>query len=178
MTSSKISKLAARIERWPIAGTFTISRGAKTEAVTVVAEVSRGGHDRPRRMRALSPLWRDAGGDAGRARGHAGGRSRGGLDAAGPAGRHAARRRPQRAGLRPDRPRGQDAPAGGPGACSDRPAPASLHHRLHDLAGHARGDGGGDRQGGAPAAAQDQARRRRRPASGSRRCARPRPNPS
>jgi L-alanine-DL-glutamate epimerase-like enolase superfamily enzyme len=35
--------LAARIERWPIAGSFTISRGAKTEAVTMVAEVSRGG---------------------------------------------------------------------------------------------------------------------------------------
>jgi L-alanine-DL-glutamate epimerase-like enolase superfamily enzyme len=36
--------LSARIERWPIAGSFTISRGAKTEAVTVVAEVSRGSH--------------------------------------------------------------------------------------------------------------------------------------
>jgi len=36
--------LSARIERWPIAGSFTISRGAKTEAVTVVAEVSRDGH--------------------------------------------------------------------------------------------------------------------------------------
>lgn len=35
--------LSARIERWPIAGSFTISRGAKTEAVTVVAEISRGG---------------------------------------------------------------------------------------------------------------------------------------
>ncbi|MDB5620232.1 N-acetyl-D-Glu racemase DgcA [Tardiphaga sp.] len=34
--------LSARIERWPIAGAFTISRGAKTEAVTVVAEISRG----------------------------------------------------------------------------------------------------------------------------------------
>jgi len=44
MTSSKSSVLAARIERWPIAGSFTISRGAKTEAVTVVAEVSHGGH--------------------------------------------------------------------------------------------------------------------------------------
>ena len=43
MTSSKLPKLAARIERWPIAGAFTISRGAKTEAVTVVAEVSHGG---------------------------------------------------------------------------------------------------------------------------------------
>jgi len=44
MTSSKSPTLAARIERWPIAGAFTISRGAKTEAVTVVAEVSHGGH--------------------------------------------------------------------------------------------------------------------------------------
>jgi L-alanine-DL-glutamate epimerase-like enolase superfamily enzyme len=44
MTSSKSSKLAARIERWPIAGAFTISRGAKTEAITVVAELSQGGH--------------------------------------------------------------------------------------------------------------------------------------
>src|SRR5450755_4878361 len=42
MTSSKSSMLSARIEHWPIAGSFTISRGAKTEAVTVVAEVSRG----------------------------------------------------------------------------------------------------------------------------------------
>jgi L-alanine-DL-glutamate epimerase-like enolase superfamily enzyme len=44
MTSSKSSKLAARIERWPIAGAFAISRGAKTEAITVVAEVGQGGH--------------------------------------------------------------------------------------------------------------------------------------
>ncbi len=48
MTSSQFTKLAtnlaARIERWPITGAFTISRGAKTEAVTVVAEVGRGGH--------------------------------------------------------------------------------------------------------------------------------------
>jgi L-Ala-D/L-Glu epimerase len=43
MTSSESTTLAARIEHWPIAGSFTISRGAKTEAVTVVAEVSRGG---------------------------------------------------------------------------------------------------------------------------------------
>ncbi|HZE51923.1 MAG TPA: dipeptide epimerase, partial [Bradyrhizobium sp.] len=44
MTSSKSPTLAARIERWPIEGRFTISRGAKTEAVTVVAEVGQGGH--------------------------------------------------------------------------------------------------------------------------------------
>lgn len=43
MTSSELPMLAARIERFPIAGSFTISRGAKTEAVTVVAEVSRAG---------------------------------------------------------------------------------------------------------------------------------------
>ncbi|WP_426419317.1 N-acetyl-D-Glu racemase DgcA [Bradyrhizobium genosp. A] len=43
MTSSKVPALAARIERFPIAGSFTISRGAKTEAVTVMAEVSQNG---------------------------------------------------------------------------------------------------------------------------------------
>jgi L-alanine-DL-glutamate epimerase-like enolase superfamily enzyme len=32
--------LTVRIERWPIAGAFTISRGAKTEAEVVVAEVA------------------------------------------------------------------------------------------------------------------------------------------
>jgi L-Ala-D/L-Glu epimerase len=35
--------LDVRIERFPIAGSFTISRGAKTEAVTVVAELRQGG---------------------------------------------------------------------------------------------------------------------------------------
>ncbi len=44
MTSSISRQLAAGIERWPIAGSFTISRGAKTEAITVVAEVSHNGH--------------------------------------------------------------------------------------------------------------------------------------
>ncbi len=33
-----------RIERWPLAGTFTISRGSKTKAVVVVAELSDGTH--------------------------------------------------------------------------------------------------------------------------------------
>ena len=44
MTSSPSRKFSASIERWPIAGSFTISRGAKTEAVTVVATVSHGDH--------------------------------------------------------------------------------------------------------------------------------------
>jgi L-alanine-DL-glutamate epimerase-like enolase superfamily enzyme len=44
MTAEKDPTLMARIERWPIAGTFTISRGAKTEAVTVTAELNLGGH--------------------------------------------------------------------------------------------------------------------------------------
>jgi L-Ala-D/L-Glu epimerase len=34
--------LALTVERWPIAGTFGISRGSKTEAVVVVAELSDG----------------------------------------------------------------------------------------------------------------------------------------
>ena len=37
-------ELSVRIERWPLAGTFTISRGSKTEAVVVVAELSDGAH--------------------------------------------------------------------------------------------------------------------------------------
>ncbi|HYZ43638.1 MAG TPA: dipeptide epimerase, partial [Xanthobacteraceae bacterium] len=36
--------LCVRVERWPIAGSFTISRGAKTEAVVVVAELFDGTH--------------------------------------------------------------------------------------------------------------------------------------
>jgi L-alanine-DL-glutamate epimerase-like enolase superfamily enzyme len=42
MTSGKVPMLDARIERWPIEGSFAISRGAKTEAVVVVAEVRQG----------------------------------------------------------------------------------------------------------------------------------------
>jgi len=36
--------LAVAAERWPIAGSFTISRGAKTEAAVVVAELGDGRH--------------------------------------------------------------------------------------------------------------------------------------
>jgi L-alanine-DL-glutamate epimerase-like enolase superfamily enzyme len=43
MTSKKVPTLEARIEHWPIEGNFTISRGAKTEAVVVMAEVGHGG---------------------------------------------------------------------------------------------------------------------------------------
>jgi L-alanine-DL-glutamate epimerase-like enolase superfamily enzyme len=37
------TSLTVRVESWPIAGRFTISRGAKTEAVVVVAELAAGG---------------------------------------------------------------------------------------------------------------------------------------
>lgn len=37
-------RLSVRDERWPIAGAFTISRGSKTEAHVVVAEISDGAH--------------------------------------------------------------------------------------------------------------------------------------
>ena len=36
-------QLQVRVERWPIAGRFSISRGSKTEANVVVAEISRNG---------------------------------------------------------------------------------------------------------------------------------------
>ena len=35
-------QLSVRIERWPIAGSFTIARGSKTEAAVVVAEIRDG----------------------------------------------------------------------------------------------------------------------------------------
>lgn len=41
---SAAAALTVRVERWPIAGTFTISRGAKTEALVVVAELTDGSH--------------------------------------------------------------------------------------------------------------------------------------
>lgn len=37
-------RLGFRVEKWPISGTFTISRGAKTEAAVIVAELSDGTH--------------------------------------------------------------------------------------------------------------------------------------
>ncbi len=37
-------ELSVRIERWPLAGVFAISRSSKTEAVVVVAELSDGAH--------------------------------------------------------------------------------------------------------------------------------------
>ncbi|WP_237152523.1 N-acetyl-D-Glu racemase DgcA [Oryzibacter oryziterrae] len=37
-------RLSCTVERFPIAGSFTISRGSKTEAVVVVATIASGGH--------------------------------------------------------------------------------------------------------------------------------------
>ncbi|MCK9918866.1 L-Ala-D/L-Glu epimerase [Microbacteriaceae bacterium K1510] len=42
MDTSNATTLKITVERWPIAGAFTISRGAKTEAVVVVAELGDG----------------------------------------------------------------------------------------------------------------------------------------
>lgn len=43
MVNPASPKLTIRVESWPIAGQFTISRGAKTEAKVVVAELSQDG---------------------------------------------------------------------------------------------------------------------------------------
>jgi L-alanine-DL-glutamate epimerase-like enolase superfamily enzyme len=37
-------KLTAAVERWPIAGAFTVSRGSKTEAVVVTVQIERDGY--------------------------------------------------------------------------------------------------------------------------------------
>src|SRR4030081_525891 len=44
MSPSRPLSLRVATERWPIAGAFTISRGSKTEAEVVVAEVDDGLH--------------------------------------------------------------------------------------------------------------------------------------
>ena len=44
MASSPPLELSVQVERWPIAGSFAISRGVKTEAAVVVAELSDGRH--------------------------------------------------------------------------------------------------------------------------------------
>jgi L-alanine-DL-glutamate epimerase-like enolase superfamily enzyme len=44
MVNSPALSLAVTAEYWPIAGAFAISRGSKTEAAVVVAELSDGGH--------------------------------------------------------------------------------------------------------------------------------------
>jgi L-Ala-D/L-Glu epimerase / N-acetyl-D-glutamate racemase len=42
MVNGKTLSVSATVERWPIAGAFTISRGVKTEAAVVVAKLSDG----------------------------------------------------------------------------------------------------------------------------------------
>jgi L-alanine-DL-glutamate epimerase-like enolase superfamily enzyme len=44
MAPSPPPSLSVEVERWPIAGSFAISRGAKTEAVVVVAQLCDGRH--------------------------------------------------------------------------------------------------------------------------------------
>ncbi|AGH50963.1 mandelate racemase/muconate lactonizing protein [Sphingomonas sp. MM-1] len=44
MTEKSTPRLSARIERWPVAGAFTIARGAKTHVDVVIAEIAADGH--------------------------------------------------------------------------------------------------------------------------------------
>jgi L-alanine-DL-glutamate epimerase-like enolase superfamily enzyme len=44
MVNRPLTSLVVKTERWPIAGSFAISRGAKTEAAVVVVELSDGRH--------------------------------------------------------------------------------------------------------------------------------------
>ena len=91
--------ISVEAERFPIAGTFTISRGSKTEAEVITCTISEGGHTRTRRMRSLQALWRDDGWRARRDRGHARPDRRRHRPAR-PARRHAGRRGAQRRRLR------------------------------------------------------------------------------
>lgn len=44
MSAFQAPRLAVRIERWPVAGAFTIARGAKTHVDVVVCEIADGDH--------------------------------------------------------------------------------------------------------------------------------------
>ena len=132
--------LAFAVERWPIAGTFTISRGAKTEAVVVVAELSDGRHRGRGECVPYARYGETVEGVVGRDRGHgrriADGLDREALQTAMPAG--AARNALDcafwdLAAKRAGRPVHE---------LAGLAAPRRRHHRLHDLAGSARGDGG------------------------------------
>ena len=157
MTSSQFPTLDVRIERFPIAGSFTISRGAKTEAVTIVAELRQGGRTGrgecvpyPRygetpeaTLKALEAI-QEAVSD---------GFDRQALQTAMPAG--AARNALDCAFV------DLEAKRAGSGLGPARPArAAALHHGLYHFAGVARRHGGRDREGSAPSAPEDQARRR------------------
>ena len=169
-------ELSVRIERWPLAGTFAISRGSKTEAVVVVAELSDGTHrgrgesvpyarygETPdgivATIEAVRPaLQRGLDRDA-LQRAMPAGAARNALDCAywDVNAKQTGRRVHELAGL------------GAPEAADDR---------LYDLARLGGGDGGGGGAGRVAALAQGQARRRTTTASGSRRYAAPRRGPN
>src|SRR5262249_8028775 len=147
-----------RVERWPIAGTFSISRGAKTEAVVVVAELS----DRTHRGRGECVPY-----------------ARYGETVDGVAAAIEGMRVEIGRGLDRERLQSAMAPGAtrarlrvlGPGGNACRPADPraawlaraqGCHPRLHDLARHAGSHGEGRCRGRRAGAAQDQARRARR----------------
>ena len=150
--------LSVRIERWPLAATFAISRGSKTEAVVVVAELSDGTHrgrgecvpyarygETPdgvvAAIEALRPVVKRGFDRAALARALPAGAARNALDCA-CWDLSAKRARPPRARI------------------GRAFRPEAAHDRLHDLAGiHSRnGCGGGARR--LAALAEGQARRR------------------
>ena len=124
MTSAAPLTLSVRIERWPIAGTFTISRGAKIEAVTVVAEIGQDGLTGRGECVPYPRYGETPDGAVSGPRGDAGCRPAG-TGPRSPAGRHARMRGPQRAGLRVHRPGGQAQRPAGLGPARMRP-----HRRL------------------------------------------------
>lgn len=153
-----LTLLTARIEHWPIAGAFTISRGAKTEAVTVVAEIRRGDvtgrgecvpyaryGETPEATLAAILAMQDRFGA---------GLDRLAMQTVMPAG--AARNALDCALLDLE----AKTAGGGFGTCwagtNRTPAPPPIRFRSAP-----RRDGGGDRQSGVSPAAQDQARQRR-----------------
>ena len=149
--------LSVAIECWPLAGGFTISRGSKTQAVVVVAELRDGTAAAAANacpMRATAKLEGVVAA----------------IEAMRPA-LHAASTAPHCKAMPPGAARNAldcaywDLNAKKPAAgCTNSPAwrAGTADHRLHDIARFAGRHGGGGGAGGRAAAAQGQARRRRR----------------
>ena len=166
-------RLTCGARAWPIAGTFAISRGAKTQAEVVVVGTERRNSPRPGRMRALCAVRRDRRRRRRRHRGD-GARVRERARPRGAAKRDAGRRRAQRARLRAVGSRSQARGQRAYRTCRASPRrsrwsrptrfPSARPMRWRRRRTTRR----------ASSAAQDQARRGRRSGSASPRCAAPR----
>ena len=106
-------EIEATVERWPIAGSFSIARGSKREAVVVVATIREAGFAGRGECVPYARYGETVEAVAAAIRAMAGAIAAG-MDRAGASPGDARRRRPERHRLRALGPRGEAAPVGAP----------------------------------------------------------------